>query len=171
MLLWMTMASAAWACEDVEPLPESLQVAWISPVDKTVRGGTWLEVVRVRDLRRWVRANSADPARVLAAMGMIERGESLREEYKITIFDVQSAWLCRPISEGVPGEDVLGAPVCEERADRPVSRQHSDGFTGCGYSLDTYSSVRGLDVYRVQWSEASAWGFCVLPIGRFLEGA
>lgn len=171
-MMWMIAAgAAAWACEEVQPVPASLQVAWISPINRTARSGTQLEVVRVQELRRWIRANSSDEDRVLQALGMLERGESATADYKITIFDVQSDWLCRPIADADPGADVTGVAACFEKGDRHADRDHRPGYTGCGYTLDTHASTRGLDVFRVPWSEASAWGFCVMPLERFLQGA
>lgn len=169
--LWV---GAAWGCEPVEAVPEALQVAWISPLDDTARSQEYIEVVRVRDLRAWVRANSSEPVRVLQAAGMLDREVSNRQanrEYKITIFDVQSSWLCRPLLDAAPGEDIRDVVACPVAEQEAADRAHRAGFTGCGYTLDTHASTRGLDVYRVPWSEAAAWGFCVMPLGRFLEGA
>ena len=69
------------------------------------------------------------------------------------------------------GEDVSDIAACPASEQEAADRMHRAGFTGCGYTLDTHASTRGLDVYRVPWSEASAWGFCVMPLTRFLEGA
>jgi hypothetical protein len=168
------VSRTAWGCEPVEPVPETLQVAWISPLNQTVRGSGYIEVVRVRDLRSWIRANSAEPTRTLQVLGMLDRDVSTREaaqDYKITIFDVQRSALCRPVLDAEAGTDQEGVAVCEEAAQGSADKHHADGFTGCGYTLDTHSSVRGLDVFRVPWAEASAWGFCVMPLERFLEGA
>lgn len=164
----------AWGCETVESVPESLQVAWISPINDTARPQEYIEVVRVRDLRTWIRTNSADPVTVLQANGMLTRkaaDEALDQEYKITIFDVQREWLCRPVMDVAPGTDINDVPACQESEQRPANRHHRPGFTGCGYTLHTGASVRGLDVFRIPWQEASAWGFCVMPLDRFLEGA
>lgn len=168
------MVGAAWSCEPVEAVRESLQVAWISPTHDTVKNGDYIEVVQVRDLRGWIRNNTPERERVLQLMGMQDRKITPREEnqtYKITIFDVRREWLCRPMTEVVPGTDVTNVPACETRHQRAADRFHAEGFTGCGYSMDTQSSTRGLDVYRVRWDEASAWGFCVMPLERFLQGA
>lgn len=175
----ITVVTALWSgsargCEPVEPVPESLQVVWISPLKQTVRGDTYIEVVRVRDLRAWIRANSADPVRTLQVLGMLERTVGERdaaEDYKLTIFDVQREALCRPILDAEAGTDREGVPICEVPEQGTSDRHHAAGFTGCGYTLDTHASVRGLDVFRVSWSDASAWGFCVMPLERFLEGA
>lgn len=168
------LVGTAWGCEPVESVPESLQVAWISPVRDRARAREFIEVVRVRDLRAWIRANSSDPVRVLQVVGMLERGElseSAGEDYKITVFDVQREWLCRPLLSATPGEDISDIAACPASEQEAADRAHRAGFTGCGYTLDTHASIRGLDVYRLPWSDASAWGFCVMPLARFLEGA
>jgi hypothetical protein len=109
---------------------------------------------------------------MLQALGM--KGRRARaakvENYKITVFDVDASWLCRPIEEGTPGEEHAGVSICEQSQQKPL-RANRRGFTGCGYTLDTGASMRGLDIYRIRWSEASAWGFCVLPLERFVNGA
>jgi hypothetical protein len=97
-------------------------------------------------------------------------GFAARQPYKITIFDVQGQWLCRPILDGVDGEDSNGVAICGDSDSKSI-HHHRPGYTGCGYTLDTAASSRGLDVYRIRWSEASAWGFCVMPLDRFITGA
>jgi len=180
MLTSLLLASAvglstdahAQACEMVATTPESTQVAWISRRSRRVPSSQVIEVVRVQDLRAWVRDNGADEARLVQGLGMAPRrgGRAAKRPYKVTIFDVRADWLCRPIQAGTPGEDTLGVAVCEER-DGKALRHHTQGYTGCGYTLDTAASNRGLDVFRVRWSEASAWGFCVMPLDRFISGA
>ena len=162
----------AQSCMEVANPGEQTQVAWISPLTKRVVGNGWIEVVPVSELRRWVQEQGPETARLLQGLGM--KGRRVRalqpEDYKITIFDVDSSWLCRPIEGGVPGEDYNGVAICETK-EQGARWGHHRGYTGCGYSLDTGASNRGLDVYRVRWSDVSAWGFCVLPMERFLKGA
>ena len=67
-------------------------------------------------------------------------------------------------------EDASGILSCDERGAKPI-RAHRYGYSGCGYTLDTGASSRGLDVYRVPWTSASSYGFCVMPLERFLGGA
>jgi len=171
----LMVGKPAHACEETAALPESLQVAWISPLTQTVKDQEWIEVVRVRDLRGWIRTQGIDATggeRVLQAPGMLQRGEAaIAGDYKITIFDVQRSWLCRPVTDITPDTEINGVGACETSQQSPLTRKVSPGFTGCGYSLDTHASVRGLDVYRIQWASASSWGFCVLPLDRFLTGA
>ena len=175
MLLSALLAIAtaqAQSCDGVADPGDQVQVAWVSPLRKTVRGNAWIEVVRVSDLRTWVREQDQDTTRMLQGLGMKGRRARVArpEDYKITIFDVDSSWLCRSIEGGVPGEEVAGVSVCEASQQKPLMG-HRKGYTGCGYTLDTGASKRGMDVYRIRWAEASAWGFCVLPLERFVNGA
>lgn len=165
-------ATASSACEDVGAVPEALQVAWVAPLGKAVRPGTSLEVVRVADLRAAARA-SGDPVRLLQSLGMLSRRPSARKQEKdwqVVVFDVRSSWICRPIDEGEPGQQLSGVAICEVDDQGPLGG-HRKGFTGCGYSLDTAASTRGLDVYRTDWQSASSLGFCLLPLSRFMDGA
>ena len=63
-----------------------------------------------------------------------------------------------------------GVTVCEEKQQKPLWG-YKKGWTGCGYAEDTQSKQRSLDVVRMRWADASSWGFCVLPLDRFIEGA
>jgi hypothetical protein len=162
----------AQACQDLTEVPEGVQVAWISPIGKRVSGGKTIEVVRVADLRRWVRDNGADPGRVAQGLGIAPRrgGRRTEVDYKIVIFDVKAEWICRPVLDVAPGTDLLGVAACDDAEGGPLSgRRH--GWTGCGYTLDTGASTRGLDVFRVQWRDAATWGFCTMPLDRFISGA
>jgi len=172
MWLWgAILGGASMACDEVRDVPEEFQVAWISPVRQRARRTTTLEVVRVADLREWIQAHSNDGTRVLRALGMLDQDERMRRDYKITIFDVRNEWLCRPMEVAEIGERVGGVVACEEDQHGPSDRFHAAGYTGCGHTMDTHASARGLDVFRVKWIDASSAGFCVLPLARFLEGA
>jgi hypothetical protein len=168
----MTPDASAQACKEPGAVPTSTQVAWISRRSRRVPSGKVIEVVRVSDLRTWLRENAADETRLIQGLGMAPRkgGFAARYAYKVTIFDVQADWLCRPIPDGEDGSDSLGVAVCGDSDAKPLGH-HKPGYTGCGYSLDTAASNRGLDVFRIRWSEASAWGFCVMPLDRFITGA
>jgi hypothetical protein len=174
MILSALMLGSALAqtnsCDDVAVPDAQVQIAWISPLRRTVGSGTWIEVVRVVDLEGWLSAETQDPTRLLQVLGM--KGRRTKEvdvsKYKITVFDVDAAWLCRPLEGGTPGETHAGVSVCETGQQKPLWG-HRKGFTGCGYSMDTGASARGLDVYRVRWAEASTQGFCVFPLDRFIE--
>ncbi|MBL8616682.1 MAG: hypothetical protein JNM72_13810 [Deltaproteobacteria bacterium] len=164
--------AAAQACQAVVDVPEGLQVAWVSPMGRRVRAGATIEVVRVQDLRKWVRDHGADSARLVQGMGMAPRwgGRRAKKEYKVVIFDVQADWMCRPMGDVEAGKDVGGVIACDGREGGRIA-YHRSGYTGCGYSLDTGASTRGLDVFRVKWSDASTWGFCTMPLERFIKGA
>lgn len=172
LALALTPRASAQACQVVQEVPESLQVAWVSRASKRVRGGSVMEVVRVADLRAWIRDNGADKGRLLQGLGMAPRDATKKaaKDWKITIFDVRSEWMCRPIDGAPAAEDRSGAVTCDEKAAKPLW-SHKKGYSGCGYTLDTGSSTRGLDVYRVTWGAAAAYGFCVMPLDRFLGGA
>lgn len=171
-LLATTPDAAAQACQALTDVPASTQVAWISRRSRRVPSGKVIEVVRVSDLRSWIRENGADETRLIQGLGMAPRkgGFASRYEYKVTIFDVQAEWLCRPIPGAADGADSDGVAVCGDADAKPLGH-HKPGYTGCGYTLDTAASNRGLDVFRIRWSEASAWGFCVMPLDRFIAGA
>lgn len=165
----------AWgqSCKDVRSVPDSIQIAWVSPVRKQVGMNNWVEAVRVQDLRAFVRKHGKDQVRMLKGLGMVRtRGGkwAAKRAYKVTIFDVESTWLCRPIEESEPGALRSGAIICEEKQQKAITG-HKKGWTGCGYIEDTKTKDRSLDVFRVKWSDASSSGFCVMPLDRFLEGA
>ena len=88
-LFLMISVAFGQTCEDPKSLPESLQVAWISPASKTVGMNGWIEAVRVSDLRAWVRDNGKDKVRLLRGLGMVgARGGrwAAKRPYKVTIF-------------------------------------------------------------------------------------
>ncbi len=192
-LLSSIVQAAPTECAQVDPLPEAVQVAWISPKSDTVRSGKQIEVVHLQALQQWMVDEdvggdgqtisdvnaSSDAKALLHQMGMLSKRSKKYidpNDYKVTIFDVESSTLCRPIDlgvgEGEPSTSVVeGLGVCEQRASKPASRYSRYGFTGCGYTENTQTQEKGFDVYRITWAEASAWGFCVLPLSRFLMGA
>lgn len=164
-------AEPAPACGALGAVPDAVQVAWISPSGKTVGGGAWMEVVRVADLRTFLRAQGANQVRLLQALGMANtkgKGRAAKRDYKVTIFDVRSAWMCRPLDAGDAEKVVEGVAVCPAGQQQGATRR---GFSGCGYTKDALTGGRGLEVYRVRWRDASSGGFCVMPLDRFLQGA
>jgi len=174
LCLWPAAARAddLSACQVLADVPDSLQVAWVSPLGKRVGASTSLEVVRVGALRQAAR-ETGDVGRLLQVLGIVGRKpseERVDRGWQVVIFDVHASSLCRPLEDGVAGEDAGGVPVCDDGELRP-RRGHRKGWTGCGYSLDTGASARGLDVFRVEWASASAEGFCLMPLQRFLDGA
>ncbi len=172
-LLGATLLSSAEAaeCETVAPLPQAIQVAWVSPVRRRVGVRGYIEVVRVSDIRAFAAENGRDPIRLLQGLGFLgpkgHRGFWPRaRQYKVTFFDIDSTWLCRSVVGQEPTAVVGGLVVC------PKS-QLSGGryYTGCGYSRDSKTDARGLDVFRIRWRDAVRKGFCVMPLERFIEGA
>ncbi len=167
-----TARAAPSACEEPAAVPDAVQVAWVAPLGRTVGASASLEVVRVGDLRR-AAADVDDPGRLLQTLGILGRRPSearVDRGWQVVIFDVSSDELCRPVEEEDPGATIGGVAVCEEGWNK-ARRGHRKGWTGCGYSLDTGASTRGLDVFRVEWETAAARGFCLMPLQRFMDGA
>lgn len=160
----------ARACEAPRAVSDSMQVAWISPVRQTVGAKTMISVVRTADFRTLVGAKDRDPTAILRAIGMLGPKQKLAKDYKITLFDVKAEWLCRPIP-GAEGELVAGLRRCDKKYQDRDASTHPKAWTDCGYLVDVLSGKRTLDLYRLEWSAAATWGFCVMPLQRFLEGA
>jgi hypothetical protein len=154
----------------VAPVPDTLQVAWVSPVGARAGRHTPLEVVRVSDLRRLVEARGRDALHVLQALGLVGRHGAVHGAWKVTVFDVKNTWLCRP-AEGEEGAPLGGVATCPSDWQQHGRGAKPRSFSGCGYLLDTGTNERSLDVFRVEWGDAVTWGFCVLPLDRFLQGA
>lgn len=157
-------------CQPLTEVPETLQVAWVSRVAEGASAKKALAVVRVADLRKRVEASGRDPTKLLRALGLIGKRATAKGNWKVTIFDVKREWLCRPV-EGPEEVTIAGTPACPASAQKRPWGIKVRSWSGCGYLLDTESGARTLDVYRVQWQDAVAWGFCVLPLRRFLDGA
>ena len=167
--------SEASECSSVSALPQAIQIAWVSPVEKQARSKEMIEVVHLQSLQQWMDSEEASAKQVLHHLGMLPKRSRRTidpDEYKIVIFDVESASLCRSIDLGeeVTTSSVEGLSICSQRA-KPAKWYSRYGYTGCGYTWDTQSQSKGLDVYRISWQDASQWGFCVLPLSRFLMGA
>lgn len=160
----------ALACEAPRAISDQVQVAWISPVRQTVGAKTMISVVRTSDFRALVGTKDRDPTAILRAIGMLGPKQKLAKDYKITLFDVKAEWLCRPMP-GPEGEVVGGLRRCEEKHQDRDASTHPKAWTDCGYLVDVLSGKRTLDLYRLEWSAAATWGFCVMPLQRFLEGA
>ena len=167
---WALPALAADACQDLEPVDGSMQVVYVAPVGEHVEGNTWLEVVSVAQLRTFVSEHEGDQLRLLQGLGLVSAkgtGRRAKRPYEARVFEVDPADLCRPLL-GRPKSDVSGVTVCTDRNQMPMQGRGASSFTGCGYTLDTVTKERGLDVYRVQWKDAGDKGFCVWPLERFL---
>lgn len=158
------------ACASLGEVPDALQVAWVSPVNERVRSGSYLEVVRVADLRKVLADKGTTQIRLLQALGLVNargKGRAAKKTYKVTIFDVRSAWLCRPMEGSTADKVIDGVAVCPSGQQDGSARS----YTGCGYTRDTVTDGRGLDVFKVRWRDASSGGFCVMPLDRFMKGA
>ena len=170
-VLWLKMA---FACEEVASVPDALQVAWISPVRAQVRYKQQINVVRYTELQKYVNDQQPSTTQLLQQLGL-KRGRVRRDidpqRYKLVIFDVSSQSMCRPMvgteGDGDQAKVVSGLTVCVDG--RNSGFFHRKGDSGCGYLLNTKTSERTFDVYRISWADASAQGFCVLPLARFLN--
>jgi len=173
--LFLAAAQAAdpASCAQVSETPETFLVAWISPMGEHTSRRETMEVVRVADLRRWIREEGADQGRLLQALGLVKKADSARAamRHKISFFDVHRDWLCRPIVGELPGTDVLGITTCGEPDQKPKQWLRPKGFSGCGYTVDRATGGQGFDVMRIPWESAQSRGFCMMPLGRFLDGA
>lgn len=171
---WMLASGPAHAeepvCQALADAPETLQVAWVSRVAEGATARKALPVVRVADLRKLVEANGRDPTKVLRALGLIGKRATAKGNWKVTVFDVKREWLCRPV-DGPEELTIAGVAACPASLQKRPWGTKARAWSGCGYLLDAASGARTLDVFRVEWQDAVAWGFCVLPLRRFLEGA
>ena len=175
-ILFSIMLTAFSAeCTELEPLPDAIQVAWVSPVRQRVTGNEMIEVVHLQTLQEWLETESSDPKALLHQMGMLNQRSKKSidpSNYKITIFDVNTSSLCRPIEQSEDNfQNVINeVSSCSIKKSGSI-RSSRFGYTGCGYSLNTSSQTPGFDVYRISWENASTFGFCVFPLDRFLQGA
>lgn len=158
------------SCKATVEVPDTLQVAWVSRLGARAGAHTALAVVRVADLRRLIESSDRDATRVLRALGLLGKRGEARGAWKVTIFDVKREWLCRPV-EGPQEATIAGVAACPDDLQRGAPGIRGRAWSGCGYLLDTASGARTLDVFRIEWESAVAWGFCVLPLRRFLDGA
>lgn len=157
-------------CLPLETPPEQFQVAWVSPLGQSVGAHASIQVVRVAELRKLVEARAKDETAVLRALGLLGKRQEPHSDYKITIFDVKRDWLCRPM-DADEGTTEAGMAVCPAEMQHPAARTRASSYSGCGYLNGTETGERTLDIWRLEWENAVSWGFCVLPLGRFLGGA
>lgn len=146
---------------DYAEVPEVVQMAWVAPVSARVGAHGQMVVVRASELLALARDLQGDAPAVLRALGVGRTGG----EWKVTIFDVDRAELCRPVE----GEGALAGLNRCPTARRPA-RVRPAAWTGEGYVEDAQAGVRTFDVYGIEWADAADQGFCVLPLGRFLSG-
>lgn len=149
------------------PPSQDLSVAWVSPLRDQVGRGGWLEVVRAGDLRRVVRERSGGSmARTLQLLGLRKRAKEPTRRWKVTIFDVRGADLCRPLEGYEEPAAVEGAVTCAPRLSRSTRT-----YEGCGWTTDLADGSPGLETFRIRWEDAARNGFCVLPADRYLAQA
>lgn len=163
--LWIAAALAGdpGECGSLEPPPERLSVAWVSPVGRGAGRGTSLLVVPTTGLRTWVAETHPSVGRMLQHLGLQRKDRTPKRRFKVTVFDVRAVDLCRPLDEQGEDEVVAGLSACAERFGEPRR-----GSSGCGYARDGGTGKRSFDVYRVRWEDAAATGFCVLPAEAFV---
>jgi hypothetical protein len=165
-LLALSLSFASDVCEDTRPLKEGVtSIAWVTPVGQRARANTWLTVIPTARLREWMTRHEAQLPRLLQGLGRRRKATTPRHDWKVTIFEVDSGMLCRPVEEGEPGTLVSGLPICP-RNQRTVSGRHD----GCGYATDLAYQTRGPELLGIQWRDAVKRGFCVLPASRFIDG-
>lgn len=166
--LWLALG-LAWGqatCEGLEPLRgDRLAVAWVSPLGAHAFGSTWLEVVPAANLRGWLDEEGPRVGRMLQGLGVRRRESDPKRPWKVTVFEVDVADLCRPLLDVEEGQMIDGMLSCPER----LGRSHG-GRSGCGYTVDRGTGERALDTFRIRWRDAARAGFCVLPAERFVRG-
>jgi hypothetical protein len=164
----MLAAREAQACEPVAEVSPTVQVAWVSRVAAGADNNTWLQVVDLGALRGLVTRANRDSAAVLRGLGLLSRSAKAHGNWKVTVFEVESTALCRPM-DAEPGTVVAGLPVCDDPQQRAGTATRAASYSGCGYLTDLGAGVRGLDVYRVRWADAVRKGYCLLPWERLLQ--
>jgi hypothetical protein len=161
MIVALALASLAAPCDvaSLAQAPETLSVAWVSPLGRRARG--WIRVTRTSD----VVALGTDLGRTLQGIGLRKRPASPSRRYKVTVFDVAAGDLCRAIQGVEPGAEVAGVAACVERLSKPNTE-----VDGCGHVIDRATSEPGIEVFHARWRDLAREGFCVLPAERFVGG-
>jgi hypothetical protein len=171
MALWLLLMSVAQGQDEIckgdyRAPPESLSVAWVSPLRAKVGAQGWIRVVRTQDLRAWAEAETGSGlGRMLQSLGLRRTDRDPRRRYKVTIFDVASTGLCRPLAGYDDPVAIDGMVTCPARLSK-VTRS----YAGCGFTLDRATGEAGLELYSARWNDVARNGFCVLPADRFLLG-
>jgi hypothetical protein len=165
-LLALAAAAEPGACtEALSPPPDALSVAWVSPLGRHVASRGYLDVVPTADLRRWVADTRPGLGALLQHLGLRKRDRDPHRRYKVAIFDVARADLCRPVDDVEEGAVVAGVTVC------PANRSDVNASDSCGSWRDAATGAPSFPLYRVRWLDAARDGFCVLPADRFLAAA
>ncbi len=165
LLVLSGLALSGEPAGDPRPQGGTTSVAWVSPVSRRVMAHKWLPLVATRDLRALAQEGDTDIARLLQALGLRKSHRPPRRAWKVTIFEVPIDSLCRPLAVGEPGEVADGLFVCK-RGDKGIP----GAYEGLGRTTDLRTQQEGLEIFSLQWRDAAASGFCVLPAERFLVG-
>lgn len=142
--------------------PSALSVAWVSPLGRRARAGSWLYVVPTSDLRAFAEGEGkGQVGRTLQWLGQRRTAKDPHRRYKVVVFDTSPDELCRPIVSDDATLD--GVRPCD------VNHAGPDGaYDGCGFATDRADAEPSVQLYRAQWRLLSVDGFCVLPFDRFL---
>jgi hypothetical protein len=166
VIAWIAAAALAGEPQtctaELQREPDALSVAWVSPLGAHVGSGGWLTVVPTADLHRWVAEERPGVGRFLQRLGLRKSDATPRRGWKVTIFDVSAAELCRPLSAYETPGTVEGVASCDGH-DRVEG-----AYDGCGSLTDRADGSASLPVFRVLWADAARDGFCVLPVERYL---
>lgn len=164
LLLGVALASEP-VCGGLTAPGETLSVAWVSPLGQRVGPRGTVEVVRTRDLRAALQDRAGGQlGRMLQLLGLRRSAAPPSRRWKVTVFDVRGADLCRPLADLEAPVTLEGVPSCA----RDRTRSRTDG---CGFTVDRADGSRGLEIFRVRWADAARDGFCVLPAQRFVDEA
>ena len=177
LLLAAALLGNAWADDepvscDISALRDpsgTVSVAWVSPLRRRASGASWLAVVRTSELRAWTRSQQASLPRMLQRLGLRRRDKEPSRSWKVVVFEVSSEHLCRPMMDREGFEPVVPGGVVSSCP--PTLNRSSRAQDGCGHTIDRSDDSRGLQQFRVQWRDAAARGFCVLPAERFVAEA
>ena len=115
-MFFLLLLKSVLACGQLSSVPGALQVAWVSPVRRQARYHQQVDVVRYTELQAYVSKNNPSTKQLLQHLGVKRKGirrELQPERYKLVIFDVQSASMCRPMLDEekgiVAGSDQSGS--------------------------------------------------------------
>lgn len=167
LIAWAALASEP--CElGFAPPPEVVSVAWVSPTREKAGNNKWLSVVPTRELTAWLREHpDATTGDLLRRVGMRTKPGEPRRTYKVTIFEVASQHLCRPIEGALETDVIDGVHACSGGLNRTTKT-----YDGCGVATDFNLASPGPTLYKAQWRDLARNGFCLLPAERFVaEGA
>lgn len=96
LLLGVALASEP-VCGGLTAPGETLSVAWVSPLGQRVGPRGTVEVVRTRDLRAALQDRAGGQlGRMLQLLGLRRSAAPPSRRWKVTVFDVRGADLCRP---------------------------------------------------------------------------